>query len=71
MSDEQALSRLRHDLRGHLNLIRLCTATLELGGEREELLEWVDHIEAAADEAIHALDQIKRLNGPADANADG
>ncbi len=67
MPDERALSRLRHDLRGHLNLIRLCTATLELGGEPDELLEWVGHIEAAADDAVRAMDQIEQLDGPADA----
>lgn len=61
MADEHALRRLRHDLRGHLNTIRLCTSTLELGGDTEELLEWVFHIEAAADEALHVLTAIEAL----------
>lgn len=59
--DDPEVRKLRHDMRGHLNLIRLCTATLQLGGDAEELLEWVGHIETAADDLLKSLEQVEQL----------
>jgi hypothetical protein len=60
-ADDPEIRKIRHDMRGNLNLIRLCTATLQLGGDAEELLEWVAHIETAADDVIKLLDQADAL----------
>ena len=49
--DESELRRLRHDVRGVLNEMRLCVEVLRAETDPYEALEWVDMIERAADRA--------------------
>ena len=65
MQTEDSARRLRHDLRGKLNVIRLCTAAMELGPQ-DEALSWLTHVEKAADEAMVLLDDADQAVGELD-----
>ena len=49
--DETESRRLRHDLRGAVNEMRLCVEVLRTETDPHEAMEWVDMIERAADRA--------------------
>ncbi len=52
-------SDLRHAIRGKLNALKLCVATLQLPLESHELLEFTDDIECAAGEILELLNQAE------------
>lgn len=58
-SDE--VRRLRHDLRGQLNTMMLCSAVLAITTEQQELLQFVDEIIKAADRGVELIDEIGAL----------
>jgi signal transduction histidine kinase len=47
--DEAELRRLRHDVRGVLNEMRLCVEALRTETDPHEALQWLAMIERAAD----------------------
>ena len=47
--DDHELRRLRHDLRGGVNEMRLCVEVLQAETDPRLALEWLDLIERAAD----------------------
>jgi signal transduction histidine kinase len=56
--DEAELRRLRHDLRGVLNEMRLYVEVLRTETDPNEALQWVGMIERAADRAGALLSML-------------
>lgn len=55
--------RLRHDLRGAFNELRLCVEVLRVENDPAEVLEWLELIEGAAGRCASLAGQLGRL-GP-------
>jgi hypothetical protein len=52
------LREARHNLRGRLNALKLCVSAFEILNDRQEILEFLDMIEQAADKATVAMDAL-------------
>ena len=62
MATEQNMARqLRHDLRGRINALRLCTAALEVECSKEESIEFLDDIERLTDDVVDLVNKIEAL----------
>ena len=55
------LRRLRHDLRGAYNELRLCVEVLRLEAAGAEALEWLAHVERAAERCEEAVLRLERF----------
>ena len=55
--------RLRHDLRGAFNELRLCVEVLRVENDPAQVLQWLELIEAAAGRCATLAQQLGRL-GP-------
>jgi hypothetical protein len=62
-TDDQAeeLRRLRHDLRGAFNELRLCVEVLRVETDGARVLEWLESIEAAAGKCAALVRQLQEL----------
>ena len=58
------LRQARHNLRGRLNALKLCVSAFEILENPQELLEFLDMIEQAADRTVVALDALESLFEP-------
>ena len=56
-----ALRRLRHDLAGAYNELRLCTEVLRVETDPEQAIEWVDLIERAAERSAAIAEQLEAI----------
>jgi len=56
--DDVQLRRLRHDLRGVVNEMRLCVEVLRGETDADEALAWLEQIERAAERAALLLSQM-------------
>ena len=56
-----ALRRIRHDLRGAYNELRLCAEVLRLEADGAAALEWLDLIERAAERCDALVVELDRL----------
>lgn len=56
---DPTLRALRHDLRGHLNSIVLCTSVIPITTDRAELLQFIDEIDRSCDQAVVILDKME------------
>lgn len=62
MASEITLIRqLRHDLRGRVNAMRLCTAALEVDCTKQESLEFLDDIIRLTDDVVDLVGKIEAL----------
>ena len=52
------LREARHNLRGRLNALKLCVSAFEVLHDRQELLEFLDMIQQAADKTVVAMDAL-------------
>lgn len=59
--EKSPLKKARHDLRGRLNALKLCVSAFEILQDRNELLEFIDMTEQAADRTVAALDLLEEL----------
>ena len=55
------LRRLRHDIAGAYNELRLCTEVLRVEKDRQQALEWLDLIERAADRCASVAAELESL----------
>ena len=55
--------RLRHDLRGAFNELRLCVEVLRVENDPAEVLKWLELIEGAAGRCASLAQQLAKL-GP-------
>jgi hypothetical protein len=53
--------QLRHDLRGRMNALRLCTAALEVDCTQQESLEFLDDITRLTDDVVDLVNKIEAL----------
>ncbi len=53
---------LRHDIRGRMNALVLCSSALDDSLPRDEAIEFVDHIEETADRLVVLLDQLESMS---------
>jgi hypothetical protein len=53
--------QLRHDLRGRMNALRLCTAALEVDCTTEESIEFLDDIMRLTDDVVDLVNKIEAL----------
>jgi hypothetical protein len=58
------LRQARHNLRGRLNALKLCVSAFEILENPQELLEFLEMIEQAADRTVAALDALEGLAEP-------
>ena len=56
--------RLRHDLAGAFNELRLCTEVLRFESDPQRVLEWLDQIEQAAARCVSVLHEFESLPPP-------
>ena len=66
MADDSAgdeRRRLRHDLRGAFNELRLCVEVLRVEKDPAEVLKWLELIEGAAGRCASLAGQLSKL-GP-------
>ena len=56
-----SLRRIRHDLRGAYNELRLCAEVLGLEADGAAALEWLDMIERAAERCEALVGDLDRL----------
>ena len=62
MESEISLPRkLRHDLRGRMNALRLCAAALGADCSLQESLEFLDDIERLTHDIVDLVDKIEAL----------
>ncbi|HWB52536.1 MAG TPA: hypothetical protein VG722_00020 [Tepidisphaeraceae bacterium] len=62
MAVEESLARqLRHDLRGRMNALRLCTAALDADCSTAESLEFLDDISRLTEDVVELVDKIEAL----------
>ena len=61
------LRHARHNLRGRINALKLCVTALAVLQSDEELLEFLDMIEDAADKTVLALDELEAIDDQTDA----
>jgi hypothetical protein len=61
--DESELRRLRHDVRGVLNEMRLCVEVLRAETDPREALEWLAMIERAADRGDSLATRLAEMAG--------
>ena len=54
------ISRARHDLRGRINALKLCVSALEVCDTREEILEFLEMSEQAAEKVVLASEEMER-----------
>ena len=54
-------AKLRHDLRGGMNALRLSLSALELETDRDSAAEWLDTMARAADKCLRALEGLEEL----------
>lgn len=55
---EDPLRRIRHDIRGRLNALRLCVAVLETPLESEEVQEFIADILQTCDSLADLVDEL-------------
>ena len=58
---ENSLKTARHNLRGRINALKLCVSAFEILKDRQELLEFLDMTEQAADRTVTALDALEEV----------
>ena len=58
---ENSLRTARHNLRGRINALKLCVSAFEILKDRQELLEFLDMTEQAADRTVTALDALEEV----------
>ena len=56
-----ALRRLRHDLAGAYNELRLCTEVLRMETDRDQALEWTELISRAAERCATVADRLESM----------
>ena len=49
----------RHNLRGKINAMKLCVSAFDMLDSPQEVLEFIDMIETAADRAVEAMDALE------------
>lgn len=59
--NEDPVRRLRHDIRGQLNALKLCVAALDTPIEADEAVEFLDDISRLCDTTGYLLDDLERL----------
>jgi signal transduction histidine kinase len=57
----EELRRLRHDLRGAFNELRLCVEVLRVETDSERAVEWLESIESAAERCAALVRQLQAL----------
>ena len=55
------LRHARHNLRGRINALKLCVTAFAVLESNDELLEFLDMIEDAADKTVVALDELEAV----------
>jgi nitrogen-specific signal transduction histidine kinase len=59
MPEQDPLRKLRHDIRGRLNALKLCTAVLETDGvDTNETLEFIEDIIKTTDKLTRLIDEL-------------
>ena len=61
MAEINLARQLRHDLRGRMNAMRLCTAALEVDCTHEESMEFIDDIIRLTDDIVDLVGKIEAL----------
>jgi len=56
---ETELRQARHNLRGRINALKLCVSAFEILDSRQEVLEFLDMTEQAAERTTAALDALE------------
>jgi hypothetical protein len=56
---ETEIRQARHNLRGRINALKLCVSAFEILESREELLEFLEMTDRAADRTVAALDALE------------
>ena len=52
------LREARHNLRGRLNALKLCVSAFDILESPQEMLEFLDMIQQAADKTVVAMDAL-------------
>ena len=58
---DNPLKTTRHNLRGRINALKLCISAFEILKDRNEILEFLDMTEQAADRTVTALDELEEV----------
>ena len=58
---EDPRRKLRHDLRGTFNELRLCVEVLRIENDPDEILRWLEAIDVAADRCDHLVEKMAAL----------
>jgi hypothetical protein len=58
---ETDLRQARHNLRGRINALKLCISAFEILDTREEVLEFLEMTDQAADRTVAALDALESV----------
>ena len=58
---EVELRQARHNVRGRLNALKLCISALDMLQTREEVLEFLDLIDQAANRTLVAMDKFDEV----------
>lgn len=56
---EDPVRRLRHDIRGRLNALKLCVAALDTPIETDEAVEFLGDIAGLCDSTVELLDELE------------
>ena len=62
MQGEEAMRRLRHDLRNAFNELRLCVEVLRIETDPVEIARWLELIEGAADHCDRVIVEMEPLS---------
>jgi nitrogen-specific signal transduction histidine kinase len=62
-SSSPDIRSLRHDIRGRLNALVLCSSALDDTIPQHEAIEFLTHIEKTAERLVALLDQLESLPG--------
>ena len=60
---ETDIRKLRHNLRGRLNALKLCVSALEILENDQERVEFLEMIESSAEKTAEALDAMLAVMG--------
>ena len=66
---ESDIRKLRHNLRGRLNALKLCVSALEILENDQERVEFLEMIEQSSDKTAEALDAMLAAMGDGETGA--